>query len=150
MNAVLNPPYHEMDEPIIRLCKAINALPGIRTIGSCGGHEEGGELPADRWHVSLKVDVGEDERPTYAGWLSLEFLAWALNDLSHSDLHIDFLALASPPYLNDPGHMLMFSIEASRAGEGGIEANDGAEWIERWIEELFWPYAAELIPEAAR
>lgn len=41
MNAVLNPPpYDEMDEPVVRLCKALNALPGIRTIGSCGGHHE--------------------------------------------------------------------------------------------------------------
>lgn len=102
----------------------------------------------NRWHVSLKVELGEDERPRYAGWLSLEFLAWGLRDMSRSDLHIDFLALAAPPYLNDPGHMLMFSIEASRAGEGGIEADDAAGWIERWTDELFWPYASELIPDA--
>ena len=138
-------PYDDLDAPVVRICRAINALPGLHTIGSCGGHEEGGELPADRWRVSLYVEQERDRRPTFAGWLALEFLAWTIRDHARGGSDIAFLAWSLPPYLNDPGQMLRFSIEARRGGDGGIEADHLAANLEQWTADSFRPYASELL-----
>ena len=37
----MNVPYDELDEPVRELVKVLNSLPGVATIGSCGGHADG-------------------------------------------------------------------------------------------------------------
>ena len=64
-------PYAQLDQNIIELCRALNSFTGIRTIGSCGGHENPAsyQLPAGAWHVLFRVEHDDD------GWYALEFLA---------------------------------------------------------------------------
>ena len=129
----------------MRLCRALNAFPGIATLSSCGGHESGGFLPADRWYVGWTQEQDDDGRPTYPGWLSLEFLAWAITDMRRGNRMVALGADSKPPYLNQPGRMLTFEIEGSRAGDDGMEPDEVAEFIEKWTADSFWPYASELI-----
>jgi hypothetical protein len=66
--------YHELDENIVLLVRALNAFPGIATIGSCGGHENPSEIqrPAGEWFVTFRVTH------TQGGWKSLEYIAGAI------------------------------------------------------------------------
>ena len=107
-------PYGEMDPPVQPLCRAINAFPGVFTIGSCGGHAEGGELPADQWRVDFRAEVTDDHRPTVDAWLSAEFIAWVLRDLYRGDMAVFASFWSPPPYLNYPGQMLTFEIHGWR------------------------------------
>lgn len=147
MSAEIAVPYDELDPPVVRLCRAINALPGVQTIGSCGGHEEGGMLPANQWSVGLYVEQGGDDRPTYPGWLSLEFLAWAIRDFGRAQHRVQMGALSVAPYLNEPGRMLTFIIEGWRDGSGGVEADYVADGLGKMTDELFREYALPMIEE---
>jgi hypothetical protein len=141
-------PYQELDGPVVPLCRALNSLPGIWTIGSCGGHpgggedEEGrnlpaGELPEDQWRVTLHPEL-QGWRPTLDAWLSLEFVAWVIDDASRVKT-VDIGAHANPPYLNDPAHMLRFTIFGVRDGEHGITPEEVAGLIDRLDPEFFRP-----------
>lgn len=49
-------PYDEIDLTIIPLVRALNDLPGIRTIESCGGHENPNvpwQKPLGSWYVTF-------------------------------------------------------------------------------------------------
>lgn len=64
-------PYDEIEPRILPLVRALNALPGIATIGSCGGHEnpELGQEPLGSWFVTFAVEFDT------GGILSLEAIA---------------------------------------------------------------------------
>lgn len=69
----MNIPYDQLDPNIVGLVRALNALPGITTIGSCGGHENPGETqrPLGEWFVTFRV------LHRRGGWRSLESIAGA-------------------------------------------------------------------------
>lgn len=48
----------KLDQNIVELVEALNSLPHVRTIGSCGGHPEPlqtGQWPEGEWYVNLRV-----------------------------------------------------------------------------------------------
>lgn len=135
-------PYDELDPSVVKLCRELNRLPGIWTIGSCGGHEGGGqseeeieagaedrgELPADQWRVTFKLELGARRRPRRTGWLSMEFVAWVIYNMGDGGM-VDLNVSALPPFLNHPGKMAKFEIRGWRGDDGGIEPDDVAEFI---------------------
>jgi hypothetical protein len=133
-------PWDELDPPVVELCRAINALPDVATVASCGGHEpaamSGASAPANEWWVSYQV-VLDDERPTEMGWHSLEFLAWAFREMMRGGLAIRPMYHASPPFLNEPGHMLVFQVDGRRDGQGGVEADRVAQELAEMVDEFF-------------
>lgn len=124
-------PYDELDPPVAGLCRAVNAFPGLRTGSSCGGHETGGLLPADRWQVAFSCELDDEDRPTLAAWLDLEFVAWAVYDLGKAERAVWLEAFSLPPWPNDPARMLSFDLHGERNGDGGIEPNEVAAFLDR-------------------
>ena len=61
--------YSKIDPSIRELVRALNAFPGVTTIGSCGGHPDPGpgQWPEGSWYIKMKFDQNED------GWMALEF-----------------------------------------------------------------------------
>jgi hypothetical protein len=97
------PPWDELDESIIPLIRTLNELPGIHTLGSCGGHEtpiSGNSAPADQWWVLFDLEPADHDGlirvPTPEAWMSLEFLAYYVDwrGLEHE--------IALRPYANPP------------------------------------------------
>lgn len=119
------------NDPSIRsLVAALNAFPGVATIGSCGGHENPGpgQWAAGKWYVKLIFDQDDD------GWLALEFLAWAINnDYRRADHHVILYPTSPPPWLNQPEEMLSFSLE----GHDGCSADSLAAFLDRVREDCF-------------
>lgn len=100
-----------MDSNIVELCKTLNKFKGIQTVGSCGGHENPApyQRPAGSWSVTFTVEHNEH------GWRALEFLTWVTNNnFARSGFRIHLSPYSAPPYLNEPGQALTFSID----GEG--------------------------------
>ena len=124
-------PYDELDPPIVNLCMTINAMPGIWTSGSCGGHPKGeGLLPEDEWLVIFGCEVDDDERPTRDAWLSLEFAAWAIHDIGRGAT-VGLRVSSPPPWMNEPARSIYFALEGRR-GADGIEPDAVAELLTTW------------------
>jgi hypothetical protein len=120
--------YSKIDPSIRELVRALNAFPGVTTIGSCGGHPDPGpsQWPEGSWYVKMKFDQTEE------GWMALEFLAWAINR-DYSSVHkVILLPTSAPPYLNRPGHMLAFALEGQET-----EADDLARFLNMVREDSF-------------
>jgi hypothetical protein len=98
-------PYRQLDPAIVPLVRVLNRFPAVHTIGSCGGHDEPDAIQADAgaWWVTFAVDH------TQAGWVSLEFLAWAINRALASPVVLT--PNSYPPFLNWPGRELLFVLE---------------------------------------
>jgi len=114
--------YDELDKNIRSLVAALNDFPGVQTIGSCGGHECPGlgGWKAPDWYVKFTINRTDE------AWLSLEFLAWAINrDGRGRGQGTLLIPDSAPPYLNEPGRMLHFALE----GSGDPEAL--AAWVEK-------------------
>ena len=64
----------DLDANIRRLVMTLNTYPGVRTIGSCGGHEHptGVQRPAGEWFVTFFI------AHTRGGWRSLELIAGSI------------------------------------------------------------------------
>ena len=63
-----------IDERIEPLVHALNQLPAVQTVASCGGHEgpTGEQVPEGQFSISVDVER------TQAGWRSLEWIVWAV------------------------------------------------------------------------
>lgn len=63
----------DIDDNIRGLVEELNSMPGITTIGSCGGHENPddsiGQRPFGEWFVTFHVSLRD------GGWRSLDLLA---------------------------------------------------------------------------
>jgi hypothetical protein len=140
-------PYDELDPPVVGLVRVLNEeFPGIATIGSCGGHEDGKpgamHTSADQWWVTFELEPARMWRrgttaPSAGAWMDLEFLAYWLDRMRAEkgvDVHIE--PLAAPPHLNFPGRMLCFELDGYRDEHGGGEPDDVAAWIRKGLKEL--------------
>ncbi len=129
------PRYKDLDPNIDALVKALNAFPGITTIGSCGGHENPtlAQAPAGSWWVKMEIARDDD------GHFALEFLAWLINHGGRcAGSRVILLPDAPPPYVNFPGRVLTYLLE----GEGE-DPDELAAWINKCRRELY------VDPEAA-
>lgn len=117
--------YSQLDPEIVPLVRVLNSYDAVTTIESCEGHK-----PGDSW--SVWFDVSKDQ----LGWLTLEFLAWAINEeyafTSTARLHI----CSAPPYENAIGETLHFYIEGDKDTESIDEL---AGWLERAKEYFIIP-----------
>jgi hypothetical protein len=135
-------PYDELDPSIVSLVRAINALPGIWTIGSCGGHEEGGSLPSDLYEVMFQFEIDGDRRPTAEAWQAFEYLAWFADECGDLSLRVwADMGQAIVPWRRtrpEPGRTVMFELSGFR--EGGDEPDHRAycltDWYEDYLEAL--------------
>ncbi len=109
-----------MDLNVVSLVRALNALDGVETLTSCGGHENPGptQYQLGSWYVKFRVRGDE------AGQRSLARLAWLINNEAIKRGR-DVLLF---PYARSPrARELTFVLE----GHNG-EAPDGlARWIAR-------------------
>ncbi len=139
------PPYDELDPPIVNVCRAINALPGIWTIESCSGHRQNEE-----WMVCVQCDVEDDLRPSRVGWLSLEFLAWAVYDAGRAG-PVRMEATSAPPWVNEPTRTIIFDIFGVRDDPNSITPDAFAEFLTKQTAEVYLPppgdeiYGGELL-----
>jgi len=121
-------PYGEIDPPVEGLVRALNQFPGVHTIGSCGGHRdaERDQAPEGQWYVVFEVDK------TPEGWMSLEFLGWAVgNDMRRAGSAVTLRVTSKPPWLNCPGEMIGFLIDLSGPRRPGDAPDEVAEWLRR-------------------
>lgn len=107
-------PYGEMDSNIVGLAKAINAIPGLYTVGSCGGHRNNtpNQLPWGQWEVILQLELSEDNSPLVEAWHNLEALAYAISkcfDSGTGDVYIKVWSAA--PDLNGYGESISFTMK---------------------------------------
>ena len=135
--------YAAMDPPVRELVRVLNTLPGVRTLSSCGGHNEPvslDSLPADQWYVTVVLeprDADEDvHAPSAQAWLDLELLAYHVNAPPWRGRAVALEAHAKPPHLNFPGRMLAFNLVGWR-GEDGVEPDDLAASILHDLDELY-------------
>ena len=141
--------YAEMDAPVRQLVKVLNGLPGVRTLSSCGGHENPltpDSLPPEEWCVTIALEPADLRADVHApspdGWLDLEFLTYMVNRSPPLRTRaVEIVADAKPPHLNFPGRMVAFNVQGWRDGEGGIEPDEVAAEIERGLRELYFPSA---------
>ena len=125
MSVKLN--YSELDTNLVEMVMALNAFEGIKTIGSCGGHDNPGpgQWPKNTWYV--KFEISRDDY----GWFALEFLAWAINEALVNE-HSILFPEAPPPYLNEPGKVLSFVIEGRDSNPDEI-----AMILNKWRKEFY-------------
>jgi hypothetical protein len=132
-----------LDANVRGLVDALNDFRGIRTIGSCGGHEKPGpaQWPTGSWYVKFDVARTDD------GWFALEFLAWLVNnDYRRAGHNVILYPTAAPPYLNTPGQCLHWALE----GHEGEDAQRLADWISRLRQESFVPPGPPRPPRPPR
>jgi len=128
-------PYSEMDANIVALAKAINAIDGLYTVSSCGGHKNNKEyqLPADRWEVTFRLEPARQNSPSVRAWLALEFLVYTFCKCYYSDKGDVRITTFSPsPYLNGPGSSISFTMEGK-----GVNPDDVAKWLAEFKKKRF-------------
>lgn len=124
----------ELDENIVGLVRAINEFKGIYTVGSCGGHSnnENFQMPEGEWMVIFQVEFNE-KGVSPEGWVALEFLVWACNNnFARSGYDVNISTFSSPPYLNQIGGSISFTIKGR-----GISADTFAEELRALRKECF-------------
>lgn len=107
-------PYDEMDSNIVSLAKAINAIPGIYSVSSCGGHHDNTphQLPWGRWEVMFQLDLTDEDSPTSEAWLSLEALAYSISKcFRRGDGELSIGAWSPAPDLNGFGESITFTLK---------------------------------------
>jgi hypothetical protein len=128
-------PYDELDPPIVNLCKAINAIPGLWTVDSCSGHPER-EQP--EWYVMFRLELGDDRSPTREAWFALEYLGWFTNETELSlDMRAD-LGQWTVPWRRTryvPGGSVTFRLGGDLAGDESTEPDHWATALSSWWED---------------
>lgn len=148
-------PYDELDPNIVNLVRALNEFPGIATSESCGGHGDDIDGKPPLWQVWISVETEEDEwRPTAEGWLSLEFITYAMRSMAGAKTE----AFGFPPQANFPSESIYFVVEGSSdpddaaAGllamkaeiyDGMLESLRSGEYFEPDDDDLFEEEAGE-------
>jgi hypothetical protein len=87
----------DIDTNLIPLLDVLNVLPGIRTVMSCGGHEnpEGGQLPSGKWYIEMDVKE-RNGVPTIGGYQSIRRIAGMCRYMTGVFVTVD--AMAFPVY----------------------------------------------------
>ena len=117
-------PYAELDANIVHLVRALNAFPGISTIGCCGGHENPSEIqrPLGEWFVTFHV------AHTKGGWRSLESIAGAVT--------LDPWRTSLTTHTSQPGHATGRSLFFSLQGWEFADPERIAAYLDRLREQV--------------
>jgi hypothetical protein len=74
-----------------------------------------------------------------AGWRTLEFLAWAFEDMVRGKNRLFFFPISAPPYLNEPGATLAFVVECYVDSEAEVQKIQRmADLLNEWFFK-YWP-----------
>lgn len=64
----------KIDANIVRLVRGLNALPGVDTFSSCGGHENPTQGQEGQGEFQVNFHLTQNRR----GWKSLKLIQWAI------------------------------------------------------------------------
>jgi hypothetical protein len=154
--------FHGAMRRLVAICEVTTRLNGLADLGpdtyslplEFGDlphallRRTGGGLEDEAW-VNTEFVLSRDE----AGWLTLEFLAWWVRDLSRSNRQIQLRPMALPPmaYERQLGRTLKFIIDQFAMCPGGDKAaalimmRDRAESLGRSIDDY-----AEILGDLVR
>jgi len=110
-----------IDPRVARLVAALNAIPGVRTYASCGGHAVpgGGQVARDKFYVSF------DLARNHQGWRALGLIALSIDKMEASEKGNVWIK----PWITsdeDEPDALSFSLEGRR----GTDPDEVAHWLE--------------------
>jgi len=118
---------------IEQIKRAVDAFEGV-SWSSCGETNIDCANPDELPFGWVKFGIEKSE----VGWRTLEFLAWAINDMRRAQERIEFTPTAPPPYLNEPGDCLSFVIECfPKDGDHEARFSKVAEFID-WCRVEHW------------
>jgi hypothetical protein len=111
--------YADLDANMVNLVRELNALPGITTIGSCGGHEQptGVQRPAGEWFVTFRA------AHTQGGWRSLEIIAGVPL--------LDPVRISLKVHTRQPGHATGRALFFALEGWVGADPERAAAYLRR-------------------
>lgn len=121
-----------MSEPIDArvqdLVATLNHLPGITTLGSCGGHPDPGprQWPAGACYVKFTASEAG------GGLVSVHFINWVLRDFRRQGTPWRVVGLRPPADVAAPPDELVFALE----GYLGTDPDELAEVLEGQREQL--------------
>jgi len=119
-------PYDEIDQNMVSLVRVLNSFDAIETVSCCGGHENVGPGQWEHGSFYLKFEIEQ----TRAGWLTLEGLAWAINEDYRKAHTVTLLPVAPPQSMNSIGEILSFVIE----GYNSAKPEDLAQFLQDMLE----------------
>ncbi|TAG25532.1 MAG: hypothetical protein EAZ37_12555 [Burkholderiales bacterium] len=118
--------------PIKELAETIKLFEAVKWVSS--GEPE--PLPHGEYMIPwVKFELAKSE----LGWRTLEFLAWAVSDVSRAGEDLLLMPTSPPPYLNTPGAVLAFVIEYRVDSLSDSERmRKTAAFLRDWHEK-YWP-----------
>ena len=110
--------YDQIEEPVRRLVRALNAFEGVTTIGSCGGHENPDEWqePVGSWFVTFAI------AHRGGGWQSLERINLVRSFMECVDIRV--YTHGGGARIN--GRNIFFAMRGD-----GCSADEAAYWLEQ-------------------
>ncbi|MCK9873924.1 hypothetical protein MRI28_30620 [Nocardiopsis dassonvillei] len=137
---------------VLHAAQVVGALPGIRIVDASLWEESDETGP--RWWISWKILPAEaratvfDAGPHRDGFAVTEWLAWFVSDLARSGFPIWMQLSSPPPYLNEPGESLSFSIWVEQGEDKRLEPDEFSQRLkEVWgdpgtgFTKIDWPTA---------
>lgn len=132
--------------------RVFQALPGILPLFfDMPDVEEAGTVSA-WWRIGWSILPAEegatvfDAGPHRDGWATTEYLIWFTQDMARAGFRIWHHISAAPPFLNEPGECLTFSVEGDLHGSNAITPDLFARELKmQWVDqgtgfvELEWP-----------
>jgi hypothetical protein len=112
-----------VDANMHELVDTLKRFPGLSVTASCGGHAEPGETECalGEFYATCAIEHSED------GWISAEFLAWAVNhDLRSTGRQLLWYCISGPPWHGLPGTRIRFTL----AGTHGEDPQQLGLWLE--------------------
>jgi hypothetical protein len=122
------PEAPKIDARVQRLVSALNAIPGVYTYSSCGGHAAPaeGQVARDRFTVSLDLER------TARGWKALELIQFAIHKSSAADAENIIIR----PWRNGDGTWKPGALSFSLDGRRFADPDELAGIIEALLREL--------------
>ena len=120
--------------PIESLHKVISQFEGVNwaNFGDPKPNRNDEEEWAPGW---VKFGIEKNE----LGWRTLEFMAWAFEDLVKAKYRLFFFPTSPPPYLNEPGECLSFVVECYiDTPKDELKIEEMAQHLNKWFVS-HWP-----------
>lgn len=145
------PDYSRTPPILLELTRALNALPGIRALGSVDSFNSAPSYWSLHWQVMPAEPYATVAAagPSREGWLSAEWLVWFFNDLRRGDYDVRVDVWSAAPFINEPGESMGMFVVANRGDEAerlplephrALEALRSA-WDETGFQAVTWQEA---------